>query len=205
MRDRSTGAGWRLEVRWVSATAVGTLVAFAAFIGVFSVIGEPSDALFPFLAGGMALIFGAFQQRVVRRELGRGRGWAVATGAGFGLGIGLVVALGIGERTGFVHEVADGALAGAVGGAVLGSAQWLVLREVASNARWWVPASIVAWAVGAAVADGVAHFADGTDLLVGPVVAAAFTGVMLYALKPSDGTGQVEDESTPDPAGVAAR
>jgi hypothetical protein len=155
--DRSTegsSAGGRLEVRWVAATALGTVVAFAAFVAVFTVIGEPSDALFPFLAGGMALIFGAFQQRVIRSKLGRGRGWAVATGIGFGSGMGLVVALGIGERTGFAAEVADGAVAGALGGTVVGVAQWLVLRDRAANARWWVPASIVAWAIGAAVADG---------------------------------------------------
>ena len=37
------------------------------------------------------------------------------------------------------------ALEGATGGAIIGSCQWLVLRQQFSQAWWWVVASIVVW------------------------------------------------------------
>ncbi|ABG51845.1 MAG: hypothetical protein O4861_17895 [Trichodesmium sp. St16_bin4-tuft] len=38
-----------------------------------------------------------------------------------------------------------GAISGAMGGAVVGLAQWLVLRNRIFQSRWWVVVSIVAW------------------------------------------------------------
>jgi hypothetical protein len=37
---------------------------------------------------------------------------------------------------------------GLVGGAVLSFAQWLVLRGKAKRAGWWIPANMLAWALG---------------------------------------------------------
>jgi hypothetical protein len=37
---------------------------------------------------------------------------------------------------------------GAVGGAVLSFAQWLVLRRSVQGARLWIPANMLAWAFG---------------------------------------------------------
>jgi len=37
---------------------------------------------------------------------------------------------------------------GAVGGAVLSFAQWLVLRKNVPHAGWWIPANMLAWLVG---------------------------------------------------------
>lgn len=38
-----------------------------------------------------------------------------------------------------------GIIEGAIGGAIIGSAQWFVLRRQFSQARWWILASIVSW------------------------------------------------------------
>ena len=43
-----------------------------------------------------------------------------------------------------------GAAVGAIGGAVLGVLQWLVLRRQLARAGWWIEASTVGWAVGGA-------------------------------------------------------
>ena len=43
------------------------------------------------------------------------------------------------------------AVAGAVGGAVVGVWQWLVLREQSVRAGWWIVASTAGWAVAAFV------------------------------------------------------
>jgi CubicO group peptidase (beta-lactamase class C family) len=174
-----TTAFW---LRWVAATAVGVVVAFAGFVAIFMVIGEPSDVLFPVLMAAVGLCFGAFQQRCLGRALSSANGWAVATGLGLGVGIAVDLALGLEEQTELAAHVVTGAQAGAVGGAVIGVLQARVLQRHVSRYRWWVAASIIGWAAGAAGGDAVGYFADGLDIVVGPVVAAAVTGVALVAL-----------------------
>jgi len=179
-----TGAGFRagarLWLRWVGATALGVFVAFALFVALYMVIGEPGDLLFPVLMAGVGLAFGAGQQRVLRKALGAASRWALLTGLGFGLGIAL--ALIIGEGSGLAGRVGAGLVHGAAVGAIMGTLQWPVLRARVPGARWWVPASILAWIVGAAVADTVGYFADGFDIMAGPVAAAAVSGVALVFL-----------------------
>ena len=174
------GSGIGFWLRWVVATAIALVVAFAMFVVIFSVIGEPGDLLFPVLMTGVGLVVGAFQQRVLKRALGQAKRWAVATGVG--LGVGIALALAMGERSGLGGKVVEGMVHGAVIGALLGTLQWLVLRARVPRARWWVPASIAGWATGAAAGDAVGYFVEGLDIVAGPVVAAAVTGIALVAL-----------------------
>ena len=62
-------------------------------------------------------------------------------------------------------------LPGAVGGAVVGILQWLVLRQQLSRTGWWVLASTVGFPVGAAVY--VAVF-QAVNLALGGDLSAAF-------------------------------
>ena len=172
-------AVWR---RFVVATTIGVIVAFAAFVALFMVIGEPSEVLLPLLMLGVGLIWGFFQQRTLAKVMGTARGWAVATGLGLGLGYGLAVAVGLGDSAGLAQQVAQSAVAGAAGGAILGALQWRILDRRVDHARWWVPASIIGWAAGAALGAAAGYFDDGLDILIGPVAAAAVTGVALVAL-----------------------
>jgi hypothetical protein len=171
-----------LWLRWVGATAIGVVLAFATFVAIFSVIGEPADVLFPVLMIGFGLAIGSFQQRVLQRRLGDARRWALATGVGLGAGMALVVTMGLGEQPGLAAQITRGAVAGAVVGAVIGTLQWLVLRTRVPGARWWVVASIAGWAAGAAAGDTVAYFVEGVDLVVAPVIAASVTGIALVSL-----------------------
>ena len=59
-------------------------------------------------------------------------------------------------------------------GAVIGIAQWLVLRRLVSRAGWWILASTVGWAVGAAVVTLV--FPPQPGVLAGAVL-GAMTGL----------------------------
>jgi hypothetical protein len=73
----------------------------------------------------------------------------------------------------------------ALGGAVTGILQWLVLRGKVSRAGWWVLASIVGWALGIALWDS--GWDAGTEyetfLMVGSrVVLGAVTGGALVWL-----------------------
>jgi len=171
------------HARYVLRENVVTGFAFAMFVVIFSVVGEPGDLLFPVLMSGVGLVVGAFQQRVLRRVLGDARGWAVATGVG--LGVGIALALAMGEGTGLGGKILEGTVHGAAIGAILGTLQFFVLRARVQGARRWVPASIVGWAAGAAAGDVVGYFVEGLDIVVGPVVAAAITGIALVVVLPS--------------------
>ena len=57
-----------------------------------------------------------------------------------------------------------GAMSGAMGGAVVGLAQWLVLRNRIFQSRWWVVVSIVAWLlIGASSLGALGWLAPGTE------------------------------------------
>jgi len=71
----------------VGATAAGVALAFAAFLALFTFIGDPG-ALFAVIMIGFGAVIGAFQQWVLRRRLGDARRWALATGIGLGGGLG---------------------------------------------------------------------------------------------------------------------
>ena len=192
-------AGARLWLHWVGATTLGVVAAFAMFVVLYTIIGEPGDLLFPVLMAGVGLSFGAGQQRVLRKALGDASRWALATGLGLGLGIAL--ALVIGEGAGLAARVEAGLVHGAAVGAIIGLLQWPILRPRVTGSRWWVPASILAWAVGAVAADTVGYFADGFDIMAGPIAAAAVSGVALAVLlrspEPQPGAGAAS-ATTPD-------
>jgi hypothetical protein len=181
-KTRVAPSGWALWGRFVAATVLGLIVAFAAFVALYTVIGDPGDVLFPVLMVGVGSTFGAFQQRSLRPAVGSAQGWAIATGIGLGLGYGLAVAVGLGENGGLAGKIAQSAVAGAAGGAIIGALQWRVLERRVAGSRWWVPASIAGWAAGAALGAAAGYFDDGLDILIGPTVAAAVCGIVLVAL-----------------------
>jgi hypothetical protein len=180
--DGATATNPRLSLwlSWVGASALGVIVAFVLFLALFAVIGEPPEPLFPVIMAGVGTLFGAGQQRVLRRVLGRAAGWAVATGVGFGLGI--TLALIIGEGDGLTARILGGAVHGAEVGIIVGTLQYLVLKPHVEDARRWIPASMGAWVLGAVAADIVGYFVDGLDILAGPIVAAAASGVAVVRL-----------------------
>jgi hypothetical protein len=184
--DRAATANARssLWLSWVVASALGVLLAFVLFLALFAVIGEPPELLFPVIMAGVGTLFGAGQQRVLRGVLGRAAGWAVATGVGFGLGIAL--ALIIGEGDGLLAQVLAGAVHGLETGVIVGALQYLVLKPQVADARRWIPASMGAWVVGAVAADITGYFVDGLGILVGPIVAAAASGIAVVRLLPGE-------------------
>jgi hypothetical protein len=146
---------------------------------------------------GFGVATGLSQQRVLRRALGEARCWPQATGVGLGVGVALAAAAGLGDTPGLVAQIAQGAVAGAAGGAVIGTLQWVVLTAQVCEARWWVVASVAGWATGTAVGGGVAYYAAGFDRVISPVVAASVTGIAVAALLRS----QTRDASAPRTGG----
>ncbi len=100
-------------------------------------------------------------------------------------------------------------LCGAIGGGIIGGAQWLVLRRQTQRASWWIPINAASWAVGASCGFitywiAAAHFAMyriplaaeldfvgfGTGFPLTVVIVAVLTGLALPRL--------LEDRGKPD-------
>lgn len=79
--------------------------------------------------------------------------WMIAGVTGLGVGLGLLVALikPLAPLSSILNSTTVVVMAGAVVGASLGAAQWLVLRRHLPRAGWWVLATFLGMAVGFAL------------------------------------------------------
>jgi len=94
--------------------------------------------------------------------------WVLASTTGLGLAwsVGTVVSLSV-SGEGAMATLALAGVGWAVGGALLGAAQWYILRGRMSRAGWWVLASTPSFGVG---------------MVVGPYVAEVLNGVLSWAV-----------------------
>ena len=101
--------------------------------------------------------------------------WVLASTVGLAVGgaVGGAVGFAVYEEPAGVAVVVGVAVVGAVFGASVGIAQWLVLRRQVSRAGWWVLASTVGLAVGGVVVEAVLV---GGALLVGETLVFAVFG-----------------------------
>jgi hypothetical protein len=95
-------------------------------------------------------IVGTAQWLVLRRYTCHARWWILATILGFTVGSGAGWAVDVAVRP-WSHDTLGLSVGlwggGAVGGTVIGTAQWFFLRRLASRAVWWVLANAVAMAM----------------------------------------------------------
>jgi hypothetical protein len=173
MTQKSTDK-WTLWLRWMGANAFAELLGlgmtFAVVAWVFSVMGNQAGTIAVLASFLIAAASGAIEATLVglaqwwamhpwfpaitRRD------WWLATLVGallaYVLGYLPSTLMSLGESASqsqateppqwLVLLLAAGL--GAVAGAVLSFAQWLVLRKRVPRAGWWVPANILAWLVG---------------------------------------------------------
>jgi hypothetical protein len=178
LQASTTRADWGLGLLWVLGTVVGWIVGF-------TLCEAFNDFLESLSADGVIIgtAVGLGQWLALRRSLPGSAWWIVATLIGFGVGklLGDAIAEQISGTLGYV-------LSGAAIGAVLGVAQWVVLRRHVGEAWWWVVASAVAWAVGwgliSAVGEGSGEQLAMTYLVggVGAAAAGTITGIALVWL-----------------------
>jgi hypothetical protein len=72
-------------------------------------------------------------------------------------------------------------------GAILGAAQWIVLRRHVPRAGWWIPANAIAWAVGMAlVFTGMGFIPDSggatTGIIAAVIICVALAGIAVGAI-----------------------
>ena len=186
MKAKRSQIGWGFWLQWVVASTVGMVVGFiAGFLSldliydvlgdwlIYNVLGDWLDFLFLGIVPGIGV--GVLQWLVLRRRRS-GAGWWVLASAAAGYGIlagfiGYSESLSFGTLLRFTGVVA-------LGGAVTGILQWLVLRSQVSRAGWWVLASTVGWGLSVTVARAIPWGNDEMDALWALVVTGAVLGAV---------------------------
>lgn len=154
--------------RWVLATAAGTLLGTAACatlfaIGAATVRAVPGPAatvvMFAFTAVAAVAagsVLGLAQSLILAAHLDlRAGAWVLATAGGALVAV--VVTMIVGAKVSAAPLDATSltvasAAGGALVGAVIGGAQWIVLSRSLARAAGWIAASVVGWGVGVVLA-----------------------------------------------------
>jgi hypothetical protein len=192
-------AGNKLWVWWLLAAVLGfiggmsikTGIEILADIGGFSAVLEAiSPAMFGALLGAMlGICTGLAQWLTLRRRIDGVGMWVPATLAAWTV----FWFLHNGGAFGFAHSpwglVGQGFGHGAIVGAMIGGAQYLVLRTRVPGAERWLLISCVSWSVAGAIMHfllDVVFASTGIqgpfDILIASVLAALFSGFGLQRL-----------------------
>ncbi len=193
MNTERAQVGWGFWLWWVLASIVGLAVGNAVSVAVSGAVEETVGLAVSLAVSGAVAgaSIGTAQWLVLRRQVSQTVWWVLASTVG--LAVGNAVALAVFEAVGLTggSHFSGGAVAfvlfGAVAGASVGIAQWLVLRRHIPGAGWWVLASTVGlpvgFAVGFAVLEAVgltggSHFSGGAgSLVLFGAVAGASVGI----------------------------
>jgi hypothetical protein len=193
---------WEIWLRWVLYTAAGYLI-YAGLSLLVTIYVPGALLLSPIVTALGLLAIALLQWLVLRRYILRlgWVGWVVATVLGQFVGslISVVALLGpiLFDAFSGLVDALGGAFfqlvlvfaTGLVLGAVVGAAQWLVLRRHVRGAAWWIPASALAGALAALVGQtpGVTLGLTGVAAvlmirLIGALIIGAITGMALVRL-----------------------
>ncbi len=191
MKVKGSKAGWGFWLGWVVASTVGMLVGFFMIFLIYGLLeallgSAVTDDLFEIgwlgdLVMGIMLgiVVGILQWLVLQGRVSR-VGWWILASAAAGYGISLAFFIGIEESLSFSLFLRFTGVA-ALGGAVMGTLQWLVLRGKVSRAGWWVLASTVGWALGMAVSRAISWGPDDADAIYALAVTGAVMGAVTGA------------------------
>jgi hypothetical protein len=163
--------GWRFFFGWVVWTVVGSIAGFILGFVLAEILAHGLDRR---LLGGLALTgcigagVGGMQSMMLRSvSVERSGGWVLASVVGLTAGLGLFQWVAVGVWGLSVEGVLGQALALTVGGTLIGSLQWPILRTQVKRSAWWVPASAVGW--------GSCVFAE----IAAPILLGTVTGGVL--------------------------
>jgi hypothetical protein len=118
---------WGFFFQWLLATTVGWAIGWG-------LVGDIS----------IGVVIGIGQWLVLRRFMFEPGWWVWASSIGWGVGWAVIVVVEIIPAD---AGIAGSGVIGLIFGLLLGTAQWLVLRQHVYGAGWWVLASTVGWAI----------------------------------------------------------
>lgn len=127
--------------RWVAATSLGFLLGYLAARATLNLGVSPMTPLSAaprWLLSGLAAA--ALQSRLLGPVLPRGRTWVVVTSVAFALA-GPIATIPSAEPMSY-------GLTWTIGGALIGTIQWLALRRMADCPRWWPLATLIGFGLG---------------------------------------------------------
>jgi hypothetical protein len=202
MKDKGSQVGWDFWLKWVVATSVGSILGLILGFGLGLIIGG-FDNEFGVLrtilgkivfGAGIGFGVGILQWLVLRGRVTRAGWWVLASTAGLAVAQGGAAAAAVASGN---SEVLGSSLflqVMALGGAVTGILQWLVLRGKVSRAGWWVLASTVGWGLGFDVMDAALV---GVDCIIfvlfyGAVLGVVTGGALVWLLRQPVPVAQLE-------------
>jgi len=151
----------------------------------------------PLIAVGVSLI----QYFVLRSSLARTGWWFWATSLGW-----MLAFAGIGLNFSAVYilpqnPVVSSLLSGTLIGALIGLAQWLVLRGRAAHAGWIIPANALGWGIASMILNHGAYY---TLIMLAVTIPNIPTGLALWFLiegRPGGSGKDLASSGQPDPIG----
>jgi hypothetical protein len=191
---------WRLWEWWLLATIVGTIVAVGIVVlgsAIASNLSPMNTVVMLHIIGVLeGVVLGFTQWLVLRRYIKHIGWWVLATGIGsliaWLISVKFIVVLALLSFNSTMTETTTVALRqavfgmGAWVGAVLGIAQWLVLRSHVHNGLGWVVTNSLAWGLGLLVSFmGVTGVKPGEftiETAVVHIVTGAATGTIVGAV-----------------------
>jgi len=186
--------GWSFLIWWTGLTIIGGLAGnyIADRLGL-GMAGWPSDTgiLFSMLGSGVfALFVSAAQWIVMRRLFSKTAWWLVAGtfGRAVGMLIGSMAIVIISHQFNLQAGIWSNGIYLTVRGAVLGTSQWLILKQWRTKAGWWVLGNAIGWMLGPTLLDlfvpSISISAPIISDLISVAVAGAVTGaVMVWILR----------------------
>jgi hypothetical protein len=187
---------WTFWLVWILASAFGGMMSTVLAVNIYSMMGSTwrgsfvSIGFYSMLSGGV----GVMQWLTLRWRIPSASRWVLASTLA-GVCAGVIAAIW--------GNAADLVLGYGGFGALIGSLQWLVLREHTSRAGWWLLANPVGWAMGAIAvriidATVVLPIPETASLVIafGAVAAVAgiVTGIVLTWLVPAHTLGKSNRE-----------
>lgn len=174
--------------KWIAGTLagfVGGFVTLFVLVGVATGPDGPEGAafvvLFSLVLGGAVALMATLQWRTMRPRAPHTARWIPHTVLAV-IAASVLVFGGLDHGDSWISSLVWGLLHATIAGAIVGVAQWWVIRGV--DPQWhWIRATVLAWLAAELVGDTVAWHTDGgIGMLVIFVLWTALTAPTLYRL-----------------------
>jgi hypothetical protein len=164
---------------WTGGSFLAGVVALALSFGILRLVDGNEDRLAaPILITALVLLLGVAQALVLSMRLRRPWGWLGVSAAGCALAVLVFLLIAVLGAMGNLNPMGwTTTLTLIIFGACMGVVQWAYLRRLWSQAIWWIPASILGWALPGLLVGRA--FTSPLQLTMLGIIPAAITGALV--------------------------